>query len=695
MTVNSGTPPALEQRPALGAQDNVVLPVGATFARTLTATDPDVGDTPVFALVSGPSGMTLAGAALQWSTTGSAVGNYPVVVKVTDRDGRTDTKQFLITLISPSPPVAYDDHYQVILGQTLTVAAPGVLGNDVDPAGEPLTANKLTDPDKGTLTAFNADGSFTYQAPAVTGPVFQPALKWQATTNIASSWPLVAEVLGDGQPYIIESSQNSDVFAFSGKDGSLLWHVTGLQQGCTIAGWLTGGGFQQAIGDIDDSGQLSLVFPTECAQDNGGPARIMALNAKDGSFKWLSPPLGPYLEDGSWQPGAAGHAQRDRGSTREWDRADYRPTERIPDAQHRDRPGPHRGQDVREATFLQRACSRLAERHRMPRCHRPRRQGRNGSPTDGSAARRSRLHNLRHRVQAAVAADLDGTGTQEIIYGGAVFNADGTVHSNLTSLTANDATSGYTWWTGLGNFDDTPDIEVVRITGNVGNAPSTLAVYKSDGSVLWQVGLGTFQQIGVPAIADIDASGRPSVVLEIGTYVCAIDYQGSFSWCYDTGTTSGIPNLSSGVPFSVYDLEGTGIPEVIVPIYGGKLLFLNGGTGALKSTFDVAQQIGATALLQPVYYSGGPVVADVDASGHAAIVTAWGCCAPYGGAPIVVINGQGNTWLPARTIWNQATFYDGNVDDAGHFPSNFVNSFATPSTNAFGVQSPVGTPVDR
>ena len=44
---------------------------------------------------------------------------------------------------------------------TLTVPAPGVLGNDVDPDGDPLTAVLVTGPAHGTLT-FNPDGSFVY-----------------------------------------------------------------------------------------------------------------------------------------------------------------------------------------------------------------------------------------------------------------------------------------------------------------------------------------------------------------------------------------------------------------------------------------------------------------------------------------------------------------------------------------------------
>ena len=43
----------------------------------------------------------------------------------------------------------------------LTVAATGLLANDTDVNGDPLTAIKVTDPSHGTVTV-NADGSFTY-----------------------------------------------------------------------------------------------------------------------------------------------------------------------------------------------------------------------------------------------------------------------------------------------------------------------------------------------------------------------------------------------------------------------------------------------------------------------------------------------------------------------------------------------------
>jgi VCBS repeat-containing protein len=57
--------------------------------------------------------------------------------------------------------VADDDSYTVAEDNVLTVAAPGVLGNDTDSDGDALTALLVSDVSNGSLT-LNTDGSFTY-----------------------------------------------------------------------------------------------------------------------------------------------------------------------------------------------------------------------------------------------------------------------------------------------------------------------------------------------------------------------------------------------------------------------------------------------------------------------------------------------------------------------------------------------------
>src|SRR5687767_2356573 len=59
-------------------------------------------------------------------------------------------------------PVAGDDSYATFDGATLNVAAPGILTDDSDPDGDPITDVVLIDNvDNGALT-LRSDGSFDY-----------------------------------------------------------------------------------------------------------------------------------------------------------------------------------------------------------------------------------------------------------------------------------------------------------------------------------------------------------------------------------------------------------------------------------------------------------------------------------------------------------------------------------------------------
>jgi VCBS repeat-containing protein len=78
--------------------------------------------------------------------------------------GRPDPDIFFEAEAIPglnTPPVAEDDFYNGTEDTLLSVPAPGVLANDSDADGDPLTAILDSGPSNGTLT-LNADGSFTY-----------------------------------------------------------------------------------------------------------------------------------------------------------------------------------------------------------------------------------------------------------------------------------------------------------------------------------------------------------------------------------------------------------------------------------------------------------------------------------------------------------------------------------------------------
>ena len=69
-----------------------------------------------------------------------------------------------------NPPVATAESYSTNQSSQLVVAAPGVLTNDSDPQGSPLTAVLVAGPSNGTLT-LNSNGSFTYApTPGYSGP---------------------------------------------------------------------------------------------------------------------------------------------------------------------------------------------------------------------------------------------------------------------------------------------------------------------------------------------------------------------------------------------------------------------------------------------------------------------------------------------------------------------------------------------
>ncbi len=100
--------------------------------------------------------------------------NYRVRFLARDYDpqatiGRIRFDNLTLTSVMPGddlpevnePPSALPDSYQLIQGEMLTVAAPGVLANDTDKNGDRLTATLIENPQHGTLL-LGEDGSFVY-----------------------------------------------------------------------------------------------------------------------------------------------------------------------------------------------------------------------------------------------------------------------------------------------------------------------------------------------------------------------------------------------------------------------------------------------------------------------------------------------------------------------------------------------------
>jgi hypothetical protein len=161
----AGSPPTITSTPVATAT------AGALYLYQVTATDPE-GSAITYSLDVAPSGMTIGAASgfATWVPDGTQVGAHAVVVRATDGSGLSSTQGFAVTVAAINgAPVATGDAYAATAGVALSVAAPGVLANDADPDGDPLTTVLASGPAHGTLVLGN-DGSFTYTGfPSFTG----------------------------------------------------------------------------------------------------------------------------------------------------------------------------------------------------------------------------------------------------------------------------------------------------------------------------------------------------------------------------------------------------------------------------------------------------------------------------------------------------------------------------------------------
>lgn len=139
---------------------------------TLSGTDPD-GDSLSYFVVDAPQHGTLTGTPPALTFTPATDYSGPDQFTFRAKDGTAESAPATVSLtITPvnDPPVPESDSYTATEDQVLVVPAPGVLGNDLEREGEPLTATLYAAPAHGTV-ALAADGSFTYTPqPNYAGP---------------------------------------------------------------------------------------------------------------------------------------------------------------------------------------------------------------------------------------------------------------------------------------------------------------------------------------------------------------------------------------------------------------------------------------------------------------------------------------------------------------------------------------------
>ena len=144
--------------------EDAVLTIDAAGGVLANDTDAD-GDPLNAAVVTGPANGTLtmnADGSFTYTPSANFSGSDSFTYTASDGSATSDPITVTITVNPLSDaPLAAADEYTVAEDEVLTIAAPGVLGNDTDADGDPLTATVVSGPVNGTL-AMNADGSFSY-----------------------------------------------------------------------------------------------------------------------------------------------------------------------------------------------------------------------------------------------------------------------------------------------------------------------------------------------------------------------------------------------------------------------------------------------------------------------------------------------------------------------------------------------------
>ncbi|MEA2237224.1 MAG: large repetitive protein [Thermoanaerobaculia bacterium] len=223
-----------------------------------------------------PRVITLDGASTDWDGVGalaSGGASSPVLRfgNVSAFSTASDLFFKLVLQANPQAPTAVDDDYTLATASgTLSVAAPGILGNDVSPGGATLTPTVQSGVQHGVLT-LNPDGSFTYVNDGT--PVSQDQFRYtDSNGTLESNLATVTIALPGGGDYVFTSANNT-TFKTS-TPGTFTVMVTGHPTpDITETGALPAG-----VTLVDNGNGTATLAGTPTAQTGGTYAIVLTAN---------------------------------------------------------------------------------------------------------------------------------------------------------------------------------------------------------------------------------------------------------------------------------------------------------------------------------------------------------------------------------------------------------------------------------
>lgn len=232
--------PVNEHAPVFTSPTNFTVFEGIPFVTRVQATDADL---PAASLRYSIVGGADAGDFSIQSTTGNlwfhqapdffapadADGDnvYHLQIRVSDQQGMQQTQSITVqVLMVDDPPETEADRYQVEAGSQLVITGPGVLANDQDPEGAPLSASLVTAPEFGTLTlqsnggfVYVTDNNFIGEVEFVYAASDPQGLRTNQTVTILVLAPLAAQDIS----FVAESSSSTS----AGSSGNTSGNTTG------------------------------------------------------------------------------------------------------------------------------------------------------------------------------------------------------------------------------------------------------------------------------------------------------------------------------------------------------------------------------------------------------------------------------------------------------------------------------------